>query len=246
MTGDKGNRVEQVTPYGSDGSAKTEQVRQMFDSIAPAYDFMNRAMTMGIDIWWRRLAVQRLKRKKPSAVLDVATGTGDFAIQLHQSLHPQHIMGIDLSQGMLEVGKAKCQGLPIDLEVGDAENLRFADDTFDRVCVAFGVRNFENLMKGLKEMLRVLKPGGKLIILELSYPKNRLIFSFYKFYSLRILPKIGASMTGNTGAFTYLPDSILKFPLPEKFLPMLREAGYSKVTARQFMFGVCRMYIAVK
>ena len=220
----------------------------MFDDIAARYDRFNHVSSFGADRSWRRKAVREIvDTRNPIQVLDVATGTADFAIAVNRkAAQGSHITGIDLSQGMLEVGKAKCQGLPIDLEVGDAENLRFADGTFDRVCVAFGVRNFENLMKGLREMQRVLKPGGKLIILELSYPKNRLIFSFYKFYSLKILPRIGAGMTGNTGAFTYLPDSILKFPLPDKFMPMLREAGFGTVRARQFMFGVCRLYIACK
>ncbi len=220
----------------------------MFDDIAGRYDRFNHVSSFGADRSWRRKAVREIvDTRNPIQVLDVATGTADFAIAVNRkAAQGSHITGIDLSQGMLEVGKTKCQGLPIDLEVGDAENLRFADGTFDRVCVAFGVRNFENLMKGLREMQRVLKPGGKLIILELSYPKNRLIFSFYKFYSLKILPRIGAGMTGNTGAFTYLPDSILKFPLPDKFMPMLREAGFGTVRARQFMFGVCRLYIACK
>ena len=227
---------------------KKEGIRDLFDDIAARYDRFNHVSSFGADRSWRRKAVREIvDTRNPIQVLDVATGTADFAIAVNRkAAQGSHITGIDLSQGMLEVGKAKCQGLPIDLEVGDAENLRFADGTFDRVCVAFGVRNFENLMKGLREMQRVLKPGGKLIILELSYPKNRLIFSFYKFYSLKILPRIGAGMTGNTGAFTYLPDSILKFPLPDKFMPMLREAGFGTVRARQFMFGVCRLYIACK
>ena len=227
---------------------KKEGIRDLFDDIAARYDRFNHVSSFGADRSWRRKAVREIvDTRNPIQVLDVATGTADFAIAVNRkAAQGSHITGIDLSQGMLEVGKTKCQGLPIDLEVGDAENLRFADGTFDRVCVAFGVRNFENLMKGLSEMQRVLKPGGKLIILELSYPKNRLIFSFYKFYSLKILPRIGAGMTGNTGAFTYLPDSILKFPLPDKFMPMLREAGFGTVRARQFMFGVCRLYIACK
>ena len=227
---------------------KKEGIRELFDDIAVKYDRFNHVSSFGADRSWRRKAVRQIANtKQPIKVLDVATGTADFALAVNRKAAPgSHVTGIDLSQGMLDVGRKKCKGLPIDLEVGDAENLRFADNTFDRVCVAFGVRNFENLMKGLKEMLRVLKPGGRLVILELSYPKNRFIFSLYKFYSLRILPKIGAGMTGNTGAFTYLPDSILKFPLPEKFIPMLKEAGYSTVKARAFLFGVCRMYCAEK
>ena len=227
---------------------KKEGIRELFDDIAIKYDRFNHISSFGADRSWRRKAVREIAdTKTPIRVLDVATGTADFAIAVtRKAAAGTQVTGIDLSEGMLEVGRAKCQGLPIELEVGDAENLRFEDETFDRVCVAFGVRNFENLMQGLREMRRVLKPGGKLVILELSYPKNRFIFSFYKFYSLKVLPKIGAGMTGNTGAFTYLPDSILKFPLPEKFIPMLREAGFSTVRARQFMFGVCRMYCAVR
>lgn len=227
---------------------KKEGIRELFDDIAVKYDRFNHISSFGADRSWRRKAVRAIADSDhPIQVLDVATGTADFAIAVsRKAVQGSQITGIDLSDRMLEVGRRKCQGLPIELEVGDAENLRFTDGSFDRVCVAFGVRNFENLMQGLKEMLRVLRPGGKLVILELSYPKNRLIFSFYKFYSLKVLPRIGAGMTGNKGAFTYLPDSILKFPLPEKFIPMLTEAGFSSVKARQFMFGVCRMYIAVK
>ena len=227
---------------------RKEGIRKLFDDIAVKYDRFNHISSFGADRSWRRKAVRAIvNTKQPINVLDVATGTADFVIAVSKKASQgSHLTGIDLSDGMLEVGRNKCQGLPINLELGDAENLRFADCTFDRVCVAFGVRNFENLMQGLKEMLRVLKPGGRLVILELSYPKNRFIFSLYKFYSLKILPRIGAGMTGNTGAFTYLPDSILKFPLPDKFIPMLKEAGYSTVSARQFMFGVCRMYIAEK
>ncbi|MBR5936628.1 MAG: bifunctional demethylmenaquinone methyltransferase/2-methoxy-6-polyprenyl-1,4-benzoquinol methylase UbiE [Bacteroidaceae bacterium] len=227
---------------------KKEGIRELFDDIAVKYDRFNHISSFGADRSWRRKAVRAIvNTDKPIQVLDVATGTADFAIAVSKkAAQGSHITGIDLSEGMIEIGKTKCQGLPIDLMTGDAENLNFADSTFDRICVAFGVRNFENLMKGLTEMQRVLKPGGRLIVLELSYPKNGLLFWFYKLYSLKIIPKIGAKMTGNTGAFTYLPDSILKFPLPEKFIPMLREAGFSKIDAHQYMFGVCRMYCAEK
>ena len=227
---------------------KKEGIRDLFDDIAAKYDRFNHISSFGADRSWRRKAVRAIAdTDRPIKVLDVATGTADFAIAVsRKAANGSHITGIDLSEGMLEVGRSKCQGLPIGLETGDAENLPYKDGSFDRVCVAFGVRNFENLMKGLEEMQRVLKTGGKLVILELSYPKNRFIFSLYKFYSLKILPKIGASMTGNKGAFNYLPDSILRFPLPEKFIPMLKEAGFTTVNARQFMFGVCRMYCAIK
>lgn len=227
---------------------KKEGIRDMFDDIAAKYDRFNHLSSFGADRSWRRKAVKAIAdTDQPIKVLDVATGTADFAIAvLKKAAHGSSVIGIDLSEGMLQVGRKKIRNLPIELMQGDAENLQFDDSTFDRVCVAFGVRNFENLMKGLKEMQRVLKLGGKLVILELSYPKNRFIFSLYKFYSLKILPKIGAGLTGNTGAFTYLPDSILKFPLPEKFIPMLKEAGFGDVKARQYLFGVCRMYCAEK
>lgn len=220
----------------------------MFDDIAAKYDRFNHFSSFGADRSWRRKAVRAIAdTDQPIKVLDVATGTADFAIAvLKKAAYGSSVIGIDLSEGMLQVGRKKVRNLPVKLMQGDAENLQFEDSTFDRVCVAFGVRNFENLIKGLEEMQRVLKPGGKLVILELSYPQNRFIFSLYKFYSLKILPKIGAGMTGNTGAFTYLPNSILKFPLPQKFIPMLIEAGFSDVKARQYLFGVCRMYCAEK
>lgn len=250
MTGDKGNRVEQVTPYGSDGSAKTEQVRQMFDSIAPAYDFMNRAMTMGIDIWWRRLAVQRLKRKKPSSVLDVATGTGDFAIQLHQSLHPRHIMGIDLSQGMLDEArrKVKEKGLDNDIsfEQGDCMALTMGDETFDAVTVAFGVRNFEHLQQGYREMARVLKPGGMLCVLELSTPTNPLIRWFYNLYTLHIIPWIGSMKSGDKSAYRYLPKSIAAVPQGDDMLQLMRNAGLRSTQFKRLTLGTCTIYTAVK
>ncbi len=250
MTGDKGNRVEQVTPYGSDGSAKTEQVRQMFDSIAPAYDFMNRAMTMGIDIWWRRLAVQRLKRKKPSTVLDVATGTGDFAIQLHQSLHPRHIMGIDLSQGMLDEArrKVKEKGLDNDIsfEQGDCMALTMGNETFDAVTVAFGVRNFEHLQQGYREMARVLKPGGMLCVLELSTPTNPLIRWFYNLYTLHIIPWIGSMKSGDKSAYRYLPKSIAAVPQGDDMLQLMRNAGLRSTQFKRLTLGTCTIYTAVK
>ena len=221
------NRVEQVTPY-NEGS-KTNQVRQMFDAIAPAYDFMNRAMTLGIDIWWRRLAVKRLKRIRPALILDVATGTGDFAIQLNESLHPQHITGIDLSQGMLEEAcrKVKEKGLEevISFEQGDCMTLPMQDETFDAVTVAFGVRNFEHLQQGYHEMARVLKPGGMLCVLELSAPTNRIIRWFYDLYTLHIIPWVGSLKSGDKSAYRYLPQSIAAVPQGEDMLQLMHNAG---------------------
>ena len=250
MTGDNGNRVEQVTPYGSDGSAKTEQVRQMFDSIAPAYDFMNRAMTLGIDIWWRRLAVKRLKPIRPANILDVATGTGDFAILLNESLRPQHITGIDLSQGMLDEARRKIgeKGLEntISFEQGDCMALPMGDETFDAVTVAFGVRNFEHLQQGYQEMARVLKPGGMLCVLELSTPTNRLIRWFYDLYTLHIIPWVGSLKSGDKSAYRYLPQSIAAVPQGNDMLQLMRNAGLRETSFKRLTLGVCTIYTAVK
>ena len=245
---ENGNKVEQVTPY-SEGS-KTEQVRQMFDSIAPAYDFMNRAMTLGIDIWWRRLAVKRLKRIQPASFLDVATGTGDFAIQLNESLHPQHITGIDLSQGMLDEAcrKIKEKGLEevILFEQGDCMALPMQDETFDALTVAFGVRNFEHLQQGYQEMARVLKPGGMLCVLELSTPTNRLIRWFYDLYTLHIIPWVGSLKSGDKSAYRYLPQSIAAVPQGDDMLQLMRNAGLKDASFKRLTLGVCTIYTAIK
>ncbi len=248
MNGDNGTQVEQVKPYGE--GAKTEQVRQMFDSIAPAYDFMNRAMTMGIDIWWRKLAVKRLKRLHPTRLLDVATGTGDFAIQLHRSLQPQHITGIDLSQGMLDEAKRKVKekGLEKDIsfEQGDCMALPMQDEAFDAVTVAFGVRNFEHLLQGYREMARVLKPGGMLCVLELSTPTNPIIRWFYDLYTLHIIPAIGTIKSGDKSAYRYLPQSIAAVPQGDDMLQLMREAGLRNATFKRLTLGVCTIYSAIK
>ena len=244
------NRVEQVTPYGSHETAKTEQVRQMFDSIAPAYDFMNRAMTLGIDIWWRRLAVKRLRQLRPSQILDVATGTGDFAIQLHESLHPQHITGIDLSGGMLDEARRKVKGKGLDkaisFEQGDCMALPMADESFDAVTVAFGVRNFEHLQQGYIEMARVLKPGGMLCVLELSAPTNPLIRWFYDLYTLHIIPAIGTIKSGDKSAYRYLPQSIAAVPQGDDMLQLMRNAGLHNTHCKRLTLGVCTIYTATK
>ena len=248
MTDDSGTRVEQVTPYGE--GAKTEQVRQMFDAIAPAYDFMNRAMTLGIDIWWRQLAVKRLKRLKPATILDVATGTGDFAIQLYDSLQPQHITGIDLSEGMLAEArrKIKKKGLEdvITFKQDDCMALHMDDATVDAVTVAFGVRNFEHLQQGYQEMARVLKPGGMLCVLELSTPTNPLIRWFYDLYTLHIIPWLGSLKSGEKSAYRYLPESIAAVPQGDDMLQLMRNAGLKNATFKRLTLGVCTIYTAVK
>ena len=250
MTSNKSSRVEQVTPYGDLATAKTEQVRQMFDSIAPAYDFMNRAMTLGIDMWWRRLAVKRLRALSPTRLLDVATGTGDFAIQLFKSLHPQHIMGIDLSQGMLDEARRKVEekglGKSISFHQGDCMALEMGDETFDAVTVAFGVRNFEHLQQGYQEMARVLRPGGILCVLELSTPTHPIIRWFYDLYTLHIIPWIGSIKSGDKSAYRYLPQSIAAVPQGDEMLEMMRKAGLREATFKRLTLGVCTIYTAAK
>ncbi len=250
MNSNNSNKVEQVTPYAGNTSAKTEQVRQMFDSIAPAYDFMNRAMTMGIDIWWRQLAVKRLKHLRPSQILDVATGTGDFAIQLHDSLHPERIVGIDLSSRMLDEAahKVKARGLEsaITFEQGDCMALPMPDEAFDAVTVAFGVRNFEHLQQGYREMARVLKPGGMLCVLELSTPTNRLIRWFYDLYTLHIIPWLGSLKSGDSSAYRYLPQSIAAVPQGDDMLQLMRNAGLKETRFKRLTLGVCTIYTGIR
>lgn len=227
---------------------KKEGIRALFDSIASGYDRFNHLSSLNADRGWRRRAVRRIvDTDEPLAVLDVATGTADMAIAVaKKASEGSRIVGIDFSEGMLEVGRHKARGLPVTLQQGDAEALAFADGTFDRVCVAFGVRNFENLTQGLQEMCRVLKPGGRLVVLELSYPDNRFLFWWYKLYAFRLMPMLGTRLTGNRGPYNYLPDSILKFPKPPVFLPMLHEAGFSSASVKSLTFGVCRLYVAEK
>ena len=222
----------------------------MFDSIAPAYDFMNRAMTLGIDIWWRWLAVKRLKRLMPKLILDVATGTGDFALQLYRSLKPCSILGIDLSEGMLEKArsKVKAKGLEEDISFrqDDCMALHLEDESVDAVTVAFGVRNFENLQQGYCEMARVLCPGGMLCVLELSTPTNRIVRWFYDLYALHVIPWVGSLKSGDKSAYHYLPKSIAAVPQGEEMLRMMRNAGLQNATFKRLTLGVCTIYTAYK
>ncbi|MBO4871659.1 MAG: bifunctional demethylmenaquinone methyltransferase/2-methoxy-6-polyprenyl-1,4-benzoquinol methylase UbiE [Muribaculaceae bacterium] len=246
------NEVEHIKPYEGDGS-KREQVEKMFDAIAPAYDFMNRAMTLGIDRWWRRVAVKRVKRhvaQGESHLLDVATGTGDFAIQLHQALQPCQVTGIDLSMGMMDVARRKVQqrGLENDIDFMQADCLAlpFQDATFDAVTVAFGVRNFEHIDQGYSEMLRVLRPGGFLCVVELSTPTNRLVRWFYDLYTLHIIPAIGSLKSGDRNAYRYLPLSIAAVPQGQRMLDIMQAAGFTQCDVRCLTLGTCSIYTASK
>ena len=250
------NKVEQIKPYDGQES-KREQVEQMFNSIAPAYDFMNRAMTLGIDRWWRRVAVNGVMRHlKANAippekvdVLDVATGTGDFAIGLQKRLKPHSVTGIDLSNGMLDVARKKVAsaGLTnISFNQADCLSMSFDDDSFDVVTVAFGVRNFEDIEQGYRQMYRVLRKGGILSVVELSTPRNRIIRWFYDIYTLHIIPAIGSLKSGDRNAYRYLPLSIAAVPQGNDMLDIMRRVGFSQCRVQRLTLGTCSIYTAIK
>lgn len=230
--------------------AKKENIKRLFDNIAPDYDKLNHILSLNIDKGWRHKAVKVITEGgAPLTVLDVACGTGDFTIEIAQKAAAgSKVVGIDLSEGMMKVGREKIAAVGVDatMEYGDCEALAYDDATFDRISVGFGVRNFEHLPLGLKEMCRVLKQDGKLVILELSVPSNAFIRWCYKLYFLNILPAIGGMVSGNRGAYEYLPASVLHFPAPDKFMAMMREAGFKDVQHKAFTFGICRMYVGTK
>ncbi|PJA09624.1 MAG: bifunctional demethylmenaquinone methyltransferase/2-methoxy-6-polyprenyl-1,4-benzoquinol methylase UbiE [Flavobacteriales bacterium CG_4_10_14_0_2_um_filter_32_8] len=238
-----------VIPYKENTNSKKEQVATMFNNISNKYDFLNHFLSLGIDILWRKKAIRLLKKSQPKQLLDIATGTGDFAIAALK-LKPTKIIGIDISEGMLKVGqeKIKAKGLQnvIELKLGDSENLAFNDSTFDAYTVGFGVRNFENLEKGLSEMLRVLKPNGTAIILEFSKPKVFPIKQLYNFYFNNMLPSIGKLVSKDNNAYTYLPESVSAFPDGEKFISILTKIGYKNPIAIPLMFGIASIYKATK
>lgn len=242
-------KAEKITPYGKDAS-KTEQVREMFDSIAPAYDFMNRAMTFGIDKIWRRRAVAKLRKYRTDAILDVATGTGDLAMLLHRKLSPGRITGIDLSEGMLAIAREKAEkaglGNALEFSAGDCLALNFGDSSFDAVTVAYGVRNFEHLEQGYAEMFRVLKKGGVLCVIELSTPRNPFVYALYRFYTQRLIPLFGRAVSKDVRAYSYLPESIAAVPQGEEMLGIMRRAGFRNCRHYPMTFGTCTVYIAEK
>jgi demethylmenaquinone methyltransferase/2-methoxy-6-polyprenyl-1,4-benzoquinol methylase len=242
-------KVENITPYET-SSAKHEQVRSMFNTIAPKYDLMNRVMTFGIDKRWRSITVKTLKKAGVQNVLDIATGTGDLAIKLSKEIDGSHITGIDLSEGMISVGKTKVEqaGLSnrITLATADALQMPFADNSFDAITVAYGVRNFEHLDKGYAEMLRVLRPGGMLCVLELTPPSSPIVKPFYAAYTRGIIPVVGRLLSNDKRAYTYLPESIAAVPARQDMLNLMSKAGFSDTTYRSFTFGVCTLYTALK
>lgn len=239
-----------VVPYKGSGESKKQQVAGMFDDIAFRYDFLNRFLSAGIDIRWRKKAIRELAMLKPQSILDVATGTADVAIMAAGILQPKKITGIDISEGMLQIGRNKIEKLglqnSIELLNGDCETINFDDGSFDAVTVAFGVRNFENLEKGLAEINRVLKPGGKLVVLEFSKPKNTVIKTMYNLYMKFICSKVGKLLSKNRTAYKYLDESIKKFPEGKNFTTILDSLGFTNTYIKPLSLGICSIYCGVK
>ena len=235
-----------MKPYNTD-QTKKEEVREMFDNIAPKYDLLNHTLSMSIDRVWRRRVVGEVRRAKPGRILDVATGTGDLAIAMARRIRDVQVMGVDLSEEMLAVARRKVEARGLDsrivLERGDAEHLEVADASVDAATVAFGVRNFGDLAAGLRELARTIRPGGKVVILEFSRPRNRVFRALYEFYSYKILPRIGGLVSRDKRAYEYLPASVGEFPAPEEFMAMMARAGFRNCRARSQSFGIAQIYI---
>lgn len=238
-----------VIPYKDKEASKKAQVAEMFNNISHKYDFLNHLLSLGIDKVWRRKAINLIKDDAPKHILDIATGTGDFAIQALK-INPDKVTGVDISVGMLEMGRKKLKKMHLDDRIelleGDSEGLRFEDNTFDAVIVAFGVRNFEHLENGLKDMLRVVKDGGKVVVLEFSRPRIFPFKQLYNFYFSSILPKIGRLISKDDSAYTYLPDSVKSFPDGDNFLKILDKIGYKETRCKTLTFGISSIYIGTK
>jgi len=238
-----------VIPYKDQSSSKKEQVAQMFNNISKRYDLLNHLLSAGIDIYWRKRAVKLLKPYQPKHILDIATGTADFAIEA-LALNPDKVIGVDISEGMLDVGREKLKRRQLDdrieLQLGDSEGLHFDDNIFDAAIVAFGVRNFENLHNGLEDMCRVLKPGGRLVVLEFSKPTKFPMKQLYSFYFKNILPLIGKFISKDQSAYTYLPESVQAFPDGRAFLQALQKTGYTETRCKALTFGISSIYTAKK
>lgn len=240
---------ENIKPYGDEGT-KAAQVERMFDHIAPTYDQLNHTLSLGIDRSWRKKAINTLRRYRPQQMMDVATGTGDFAILACRELQPQSLIGTDISEGMMNVAREKVKQAGLSDRISfareDCTALSFADSTFDAVTVAFGIRNFEHLDLGLREMCRVLRPGGHLVILELSTPDRFPMKQLFFIYSKVIMPLIGKLISKDNSAYTYLPESIRAFPQGEVMQKAIQRAGFSEVHFKRLTFGICTLYIATK
>jgi len=238
-----------VKPYNSKDSSKKEEVAEMFNNISRRYDFLNHFLSLGIDRIWRKKAIRQLKEVEPKRILDIATGTGDFAIAALK-LNPDEVVGVDISQGMLDMGiqKMKKRGYDntIKMLLGDSEKLPFEDDSFDALTVGFGVRNYENLEQGLSDMLRVIKPGGKAVILEFSKPKKFPIKQLFGFYSKRLIPFFGKLISKDKRAYAYLPESVEAFPEGQAFKDIMTKMGYKNVESKLVSGGIATIYSGLK
>ena len=234
-----------VKPYGNENTSKKEEVAEMFNNISKRYDFLNHFLSLGIDKIWRRKAVNMLRPLNPKRILDLASGTGDFAIE-SLKLNPTEIVGMDISEGMLEVGRVKMKTKGYDnvitMRLGDSEDLPFEDGYFDALTVGFGVRNYENLEKGLAEMLRVVRKGGKIVILEFSKPKKFPVKQYYAFHSRYIIPFFGKRISKDEKAYAYLPESVAAFPEGEAMKEILRKVGYLNVESKLVSAGIATIY----
>jgi demethylmenaquinone methyltransferase/2-methoxy-6-polyprenyl-1,4-benzoquinol methylase len=237
---------DHIIPFKESGLTKKEQVAEMFDKIAGKYDVMNRFLSARTDMGWRKKAIRLLKKDNPQYILDVATGTADMALLAYKMLKPVRISGIDISEGMLELGRRKIdkEGLAdkIELYTGDSETINYSENTFDAVMVAFGVRNFENLENGLSEMLRVLKPGARLIVLEFSKPRRKAVKSFYNLYMGIVAPQVARWFKQNKEAYLYLCESANAFPDRHLFIDILKKTGYTDTVFKPLSLGICCIY----
>lgn len=239
-----------ITPYNNEQVTKKEQVADMFNNISKTYDFLNHFMSLGIDIIWRKKAINELKKDQPKLILDVATGTGDFAFEALSILKPEKIIGVDISRGMLDIAEQKITkrglGDKFEVKLGDSEKLPFEAGEFDAVTVAYGVRNFENLEMGLADINRVLKPGGKAVVLEFSKPKAFPIKQLYNFYFSYITPGIGKLFSKDSRAYSYLPESVAAFPDGKSFVALMDKVGFKNTKCRPLAFGICSIYTGIK
>lgn len=242
-------KQEEIKPYGKDGE-KGKLVEEMFDNIAPTYDTLNHRLSWDIDKGWRKKAIRQLSPFQPKTILDIATGTGDFAILSAKLLCPQSMIGVDISEGMMKIGqkKVEAEGLQhiISFKKDDCTHLSFNDNSFDAVTAAFGIRNFQNLDQGLSEMYRVLRPNGHLSIVELTTPVSFPMKQLFKIYSHTILPAYGKLISKDTNAYSYLTNTIEAFPQGEVMLDILRKAGFKDASFKRLTFGICTMYFATK
>jgi len=243
------NPAAKIVPDSGSNLSKKAQVAEMFNNIAGRYDFLNHFLSMGIDKGWRRKAIAEVGLARPESILDVASGTGDMAIAAVK-LGPKRITGVDIADQMLEVGRKKIGALGLDqlisLQTGDSESMPFSSGEFDVVMCAYGVRNFEHLEAGLSEMCRVLRPGGKVVVLEFSHPNNALVKLLYRFYFRFVLPVVGKLLSRHSRAYTYLPESVMAFPEGRRFCDILEQCGFKAAKARPLTFGITTLYTALK